>query len=278
MNFDDRDPIIRSYLGDLQKLTNRLIGMPGEQDLGTELLRRLFTISVSPRFAEIAEQIAKRMAVGITRANAKSWREAAAQSMRGRQIYESLQREMSGPLGIAVRQIVNQNAVLIKSLPEALARQTAHYIAEQQQAGIRSDEIAEVLRRKLPELANNKVRLIARTEVAKADTAVTRARAERLGLEWYGWTTSDDQRVRKSHKQLDGVLVPWDDPPSPERLVGEKSSLGHYNAGNAPNCRCLALPLVEMAQVRWPHKVYLRGRIDYMTRWEFLQLGLPKAA
>lgn len=278
MNFEDRDPIIRNYMGDLQQLTDRLVSLPAEQDLGTELLRRLFTISVSPKFAQFAEQIAKRMAVGIARANANSWREAAAQSMRGRQIYESLQREMSGPLGMAVRQIVNQNATLIRSLPETLARQTAHYIAEQQQAGIRSDEIAEVLRLKLPELASNKIRLIARTEVAKADTAVTRARAERLGLEWYEWTTSDDQRVRKSHKKLDGVLVSWDDPPSPERMAGEKSSLGNYHAGNAPNCRCLALPLVEMAEVRWPHKVYLRGRIDYMTRWEFLQIGLPKAA
>jgi SPP1 gp7 family putative phage head morphogenesis protein len=280
MKFGDRDPVIRRYVSELASLTKELAQVPGSaaETIGTTIMHRLLSIAASPEYARIAELIASHMAVGVMRANAKTWREAASRSMQGRRIYAALQHEMSGPLGVAVRQIINENARLIRSLPEALAERTAHYIAREQMAGVRASEIVQALRPKLRQLTESRIRLIARTEVGKAETAITRARSERLGLDWYEWTTSEDRRVRPSHRKLDGVLVAWDDPPSPEKLAGEPSTLGHYHAGNAPNCRCIALPLVEMAEVKWPHKVYRNGSIQYMTRWQFLQIGLPRAA
>jgi SPP1 gp7 family putative phage head morphogenesis protein len=124
-------------------------------------------------------------------------------------------------------------------------------------------------------LKEYQVQRLARTEVAKADTAITRVRAESIGLNWYEWQTSEDARVRKSHAKMNHVLVNFDDPPAPEQLIGQKSE-GHYNAGNIYNCRCPALPVLSLNLLQWPHKVYSQGRISVMSKKQFLLVsGLP---
>ena len=67
---------------------------------------------------------------------------------------------------------------------------------------------------------------------------------------------------------MEGVLVNWNDPPSPEKLIGEKD-VGKYHAGNIWNCRCYSAPLLEIDDVKWPHEVYMNGKIKKMNRKEF---------
>jgi hypothetical protein len=67
---------------------------------------------------------------------------------------------------------------------------------------------------------------------------------------------------------MDGVLVNWSDPPSPETLAGEKSE-GTYEAGEIYNCRCYPEPLVSTKQISWPHKAYFGGRIQRVTLGQF---------
>ena len=72
-----------------------------------------------------------------------------------------------------------------------------------------------------------------------------------------------------SHRPLDGVLVNWHDPPSPEALAREKSYFGKYHPGTVFNCRYLALPLVSLDEVRFPARVYTGGRIKRVSRTRF---------
>ena len=78
--------------------------------------------------------------------------------------------------------------------------------------------------------------MLARTEVSSTATSISEARAAHLSLPAYEWLSSEDKRVRPSHRLLDHVIVLWSDPPAPEALAGIKSRLGHYHAGKAPNC------------------------------------------
>ena len=118
-----------------------------------------------------------------------------------------------------------------------------------------------------------RARLIARTETSKATTALTQARAEELDLQWYLWRTSEDQRVRVSHRRMNNVIFNWKSPPAPEKLVGEKSTAGRYHAGNIWNCRCYPEPLLRFDQVPWPHKVFVGGAIRPMTLVAFRNLN-----
>jgi SPP1 gp7 family putative phage head morphogenesis protein len=233
---------------------------------------------LSGRFLDAVERVAAKMVTGVSFANAKTWRQAASKATRGRLISIGLEREMSGPVGVAVRRLIDQNAELISSVPLDVARSAAHFIAQSQQKGIRSETIASQLKQRIPYLTKSKLRLLARTGVSTAETTLTEARSGALGIRWYEWQTSEDARVRPSHRLMDGVLIPWATPASPEALNGERSKLGRYHAGCAPNCRCVALPLVRLDEVHWPHKVFWNDRIIMMTRAQFVQISGERIA
>jgi SPP1 gp7 family putative phage head morphogenesis protein len=261
------------YRFELDDLLSRFFAIPQAFNL-SQIAERLTAIgAVGDFFERSALKIASNMVSEVAAHNARSWREAAAQSHQGRAIYRMLQQELKGPVGDRRRELIAENALYIKSIPVDVAVQANSYIAEEQMKGRRSSDIAKDLRERLPDLKRSKIDLITRTEVSKADTAITRARAESISLPCYVWETSEDARVRKSHKKMQGVIVFWNDPPAPEALVGEKSTLGHYHAGNAPNCRCPALPLVTTDEVQWPHAVYSQGKIQRMTLPAFRKLS-----
>ncbi|MGD8188560.1 phage minor head protein [Brevibacillus ginsengisoli] len=176
---------------------------------------------------------------------------------------------MRGPIGAAVRQQVARNAEIVKSLPIDVAKQVNEHVFREVMKGTRASEIAQQIKTYFPDASKAKANLIARTEVSKTSTALTQARCEFVGADWYIWCTSEDARVRDSHKLMDGVLVKWTDPPSPEKLDGEKRTFGHYHAGEIFNCRCYTEPVIDLDLISWPVKVYYGGRIQRMTRKQF---------
>jgi SPP1 gp7 family putative phage head morphogenesis protein len=228
-------------------------------------------LSGSDFLSAYAKQAARRMITMLWVGQAKSWQEAASKAGRGSLIYRARQQELAGPTGERVRELVAENAKLISSFPSNVAALVAARAAAQQLGGGRAVEL-ERLEPLLGRLARRRAKLIARTEVSKASSALTQARSEELGLPWYVWQTSQDQRVRLSHRRLQGVLFRFDNPPSPEELAGEKS-YGTYNAGATFNCRCYCSPLVSLKEVNWPARVYWGGRIVYMNLGQFKQIN-----
>lgn len=63
-------------------------------------------LSIPEWLDKFAQSVARRMVVGLMAENARSWRAAAREGMRGREIYEALQEEMRGPVGDRVREIL----------------------------------------------------------------------------------------------------------------------------------------------------------------------------
>lgn len=270
--FQTPERIEVQYRSAMRKLLSAM--MPSANS--SNLLMRLEELSMQADLVEMGNSIASRMVQSVNVVNARSWREASARSQRSRMLYNRLQKEMQGSTGQRVRILTHENAQLIRSIPLDVAQQLNHEILRAQQQGSRPETIAKMMANRYPELTTSKINVIARTETSKASTALTQARAEDLDLDWFEWHTSEDQRVRLSHKKMDKVLVNWKDLPSPERLAGEKSTLGQYAPGAAPNCRCYPAPLLSVDDVSWPHRVYSGGAITRMTRAQFMRLaGAP---
>jgi SPP1 gp7 family putative phage head morphogenesis protein len=228
---------------------------------------------------EASELLAKRMCHWVNVTNARTWREAASRSQHSRRLYLLLQRELQqGATGARIATIVRENARLISSIPLEAATVLTREVTKAQQQGARPSTVAKMLRTRWPKLLKSRVNLIARTETAKASAALTRARSEDVGADWYVWMTSEDARVRVSHKKMNDVLFTWTDPPSPEALVGEESTLGKYNVGECPNCRCVSAPLLHADDVTWPRRVYYQGRIQQMTKVKFLAIAGQQVA
>lgn len=223
---------------------------------------------------DIASRIASRMVTQVKVSNARSWRAAASEASRGREIYDLLQKEMhTTPVGARVREMIEENSKLISSIPDAVRYRVNKEISEMQFAGERPETIAKHLMQRIPKLTKERAALIARTETSKAATALTRARSEDLGIEWYQWATSEDARVRPAHRLMDKVLVAWSDPPNPENLAHIKSAHGPYNAGNIYNCRCDSYPVINLDLITWPARVYAHGSITRMTRGKFVEFS-----
>ena len=213
--------------------------------------------------------VVKRMVTPLAARNYETWRKAARVSTRSHFLYTVLMEELKQVIKKDIDSQVISNAALIKTLPSDTAQKVVRDIEEYALSGLRAEEIEKLIQDKTRQHSRASARLIARTEVSKTTSALTKARSEELGLRWYVWRTMEDgDRVRKSHRIMNDVLVSWNNPPSPELLVKEKD-VGRYHAGNIWNCRCYSEPLIDIDDVKWPHKVYINGSIQKMSKARF---------
>ena len=223
----------------------------------------------SMQYEKFINSVVKRMVLPLDVGNQRTWREAAKKATKGKFLYRLLMDELKQGTGNIIQQQVIENASLIRTLPSDVAEKVVQDVSENALKGARAESIEKIIRDKTDQHTRASARLIARTETAKTQSALTKARCEQLGLRWYVWRTAlDGNRVRLSHRIMEGVLVNWNNPPSPEELVGEKS-VGHYHAGNIWNCRCYSEPVLEIDDIRFPARVYYNGQIVMMNKSEF---------
>lgn len=234
-----------------------------------EIIRTIRNFTHTKWFSDYAEATAMKMVTHLFSDAGRTWRQAASKNSQGRMIYEALMKEMQGPIGGAVRYQIQRNAAIIKSLPLDVASAVNEHILTESLNGTRASDIATQIKALFPDKTEAKANLIARTETSKTSTALTQARCQSLGIDWYVWRTSKDSRVRDAHKIMDGVLVRWSSPPSPEHLDHEKHTYGNYHCGDIFNCRCYPEPIIDMDLISWPAQVYYGGNIQRMTRKQF---------
>lgn len=90
--------------------------------------------------------------------------------------------------------------------------------------------------------------LIARDQISKLNSQIIEQRQRDLGIETYIWETAKDERVRPSHKVLQGKLCRWDDPTVYSDDNGKtwksRSTIGGIllHPGMDIACRCIGQP------------------------------------
>jgi len=212
-----------------------------------------------------ASKTVATMLYNVNKDNQKLWNKLSAK------MSQELKKELSKqPEKDWMKQYMDDNVVLIQSMPLDAAKRVHKLIKENQYVGLRSTDLIDEIMR-IGSISENKAKMIARTETSRYSTALTQMRSESIGADWYVWKAVGDFRTRKGHKRMDGVVVSWNDPPSPEKLVGEKA-YGEYHAGETFNCRCYPEPILDVDDVNFPAKVYRRGRIQTMKKDEFTRL------
>lgn len=266
--WEARKHIENKYRTALRKLGRFLIGLISDEDTEKDILKKLSKVQSSKPFAKWAQALAHTFVTNTLEENARTWRQAAAMSGQGETIRRGLEKEMEGPVGDRVRELIDQNADYIKSVPENVRKDLTRHIASEAYQGSRTAYKTDDFKKMVGEMSNNHARLISRTETSKAMSALTQARAEYTGHDWYIWHSTHDVRTRKSHRNMDNVLCRFSDLPAPEELVGEKSE-GHYAPGNIFNCRCYSAPIILWRNVEWPHRVYADGSITTMSKKQF---------
>lgn len=262
-----------SFLDTLSKLTDlfHYIAFSAGDDK-EKYINDMRNFQNSEPFNSFVYSAVRRMVTPIAVQNMRTWRMAAKKATKNPSLYRMLMSEINQGLKSDIEIQIEENASLIKTLPTDVAKKVTNDISDMALKGMRASEIAKVIREQTDKHSRASAKLIARTEVSKTTTTLTKARCDNLDLHWYVWRTMEDgDRVRKSHRIMEGVLVNWNEPPSPEALAGEKS-VGNYHAGNIWNCRCYPEPLIEIDDISWPHKVYTNGKIQTMGKMQFKQM------
>ena len=227
-----------------------------------DIVRVLRQVATSSQFETMCTEAARQVVTLLAVGQKHTWRAAAGASSNGRLIYKALSTETTNTaLAQSISAIVAENARLIKTCPQKMAARFSELAKVREYEGVRPDKITKEIMQEAKHLREYEARRIARTESAKASTALVQSRAEALNLDFYIWRTARDQRVRVQHNKMDGVICRWSDPPDPESMAGEKS-YGRYHPGGIFNCRCIALPIIELEDISFPAQVHVSGHIE----------------
>lgn len=175
-----------------------------------------------------ATNAAGRILTDVALRDEKTWMLYAQDMSRG------LRNEIRlADTGAVMQQLLADQVRLIKSLP-LNAAQRVHDLATQAVIdGSRASEIAGLIMA-TGHVTKSRANTIARTEVSRAATTFTQARALAIGSEGYFWRDSGDGDVRRSHHLISGKFILWSKPPTLDGMTG--------HAGCLPNCRCYPEP------------------------------------
>lgn len=178
-----------------------------------------------------AQSVGGRMVAEVAARDRKAWAQVS------REMGTALHREIdNAPTGAVLKQRLAEQVRLITSLPSEAADRVHQITLEGVTTGTRAGEIAAEIMR-TGEVTKSRAELIARTEVSRTATELTRARAEHVGSTQFIWRTAGDSDVRPSHRALNGKAFSWSDPP-------ECDPGYHALPGAIWNCRCYAEPII----------------------------------
>lgn len=134
---------------------------------------------------------------------------------------------------------VADNVRLIKDLSKQQLKDMAGIITRGARQGLHHTVIASQLEDRF-KLSKKRAALIATDQTGKLNGELNAIRQQNLGVRRYRWSTSKDERVRASHRALEGTIQRWDKPPVVDPRTGAR---GH--PGQPVRCRCQPIPIID---------------------------------
>lgn len=134
---------------------------------------------------------------------------------------------------------VNDNVKLVKGLVHGQLDDLKGIVVRGARAGVHQSVIAEQIEQRFA-MPKKRAALIANDQVGKLNGELNQIRQQRLGVRRYRWSSSQDERVRKRHRQLNGTIQEWAKPPVTDERTGERA-----HPGQPIRCRCQPIPIVD---------------------------------
>ena len=128
------------------------------------------------------------------------------------------------------------NVSLISGATEDFLEQVREVLEENE--GETADTIRGLLKERAG-VSESRATLIARDQTLKLNGKIAEHRQRSAGVEKYRWSTSQDERVRPMHADLEGEVIDWDDPPE----TNDDGDVNH--PGGDYQCRCVPVPVVD---------------------------------
>ena len=219
----------------------------GFSDFGKYVNRRISRIYEALRlWLEAFGFIGKmgRISERAVRANAREWRRIVHSAL-GIDIFEDYYK---GDLYEAVTQAwVADNVSKIKSIPETSLTRMQEIILNGFRDGRRIPDLTEEIQA-IFGVTMTKAEMLARDQMSTLNAQITKMQQENAGVKRYEWSSSRDSRVRDSHREFNGKVFEWSNPPEGwynTKSRGKVSTGRRCHPGEDYCCRCVAIPIFE---------------------------------
>jgi SPP1 gp7 family putative phage head morphogenesis protein len=124
-----------------------------------------------------------------------------------------------------VEAAIADNVALITSISEKYFGEIEQAVMQSLRTGANTRDLVDLLQERY-DVSESRATLIAVDQTNKLNGQLQQANQEALGVTGYIWRSAQDERVRDSHRLLDGQRFSWADPPE----------VGH--PGQDYRCRC----------------------------------------
>lgn len=129
------------------------------------------------------------------------------------------------------------NVAKIRSLAGEQLDEMREILSDAELGAWRVEDLRKTIKERFG-VTRSKADLLARDQVLKLNAAITQTRQRQAGVTSYVWSSSTDERVREEHRELDGTVQRWDDPPV-TNPAGDRN-----HPGEDYQCRCVAIPIL----------------------------------
>lgn len=151
---------------------------------------------------------------------------------------------------------ITYNVGLISTIPEDTLEKMRDIVYEGFTEGRTTTQMVKDIQRAY-HISKKRAMLIARDQTAKLNGQIQQAQQQDAGIQEYIWCSTGDERVRSSHRALNGKKFSWNSPPYTEK--------GRYcHPGEDYQCRCIGRPVfnrninLPMADDEEPAKITIK--------------------
>ena len=137
---------------------------------------------------------------------------------------------------------------LCKSAKSDMKKEMSMIVQQAKNEGWNGKQLEREIRNRLPEKYAGRAKNIARTETGKLNTAITLSTYKEIGIQYYVWMATMDERTRPDHAMMNGLICSatdptvWyeenpDDPMHPIEHERDDTMV-HLHPGDDFQCRC----------------------------------------
>lgn len=215
-----------------------------------ELEQKLASFGLLAFIEKIAEMLRKN--------SVREWKRIIRQTLGVDITDEYYSKEMYEYI---IKRWISENVSMIKSIPN----QTLDDMRQIMLDGFMNGRSIKDIQRSIQsqyDVTKSKAAMLARDQISTLNAQLSQMQQKDAGCKKYKWSSSRDSRVRDCHRELDGKIFSWDDPP--EMWYNTKSK-GRVMTGRRCHpgedfcCRCVAIPIFEKNTLNIPFTPKSKG-------------------
>lgn len=137
---------------------------------------------------------------------------------------------------------------LCKSAKSDMKKEMSMIVQQAKNEGWNGKQLEREIRNRLPEMYAGRAKNIARTETGKLNTAITLSTYKEIGIQYYVWMATMDERTRPDHAMMNGLICSatdptvWyeENPDDPMHPIEHRrdDTMVHLHPGDDFQCRC----------------------------------------